>query len=186
MLFDADMRKYLGWISIWLGVPLTVVSLPTDVPELTCLAMLYLFVGGACLAIVFFILFFLTRKKPQAVAALLIAVAVWLGSIWNGFAIGARIHLFVNEERYAAKIREVYKARSPKEKQAVCGSDCFVDSKLPLVGFHTCHCPFYWPDLVYDPSGALDANRSDLSKVDFYLHDYRHLTTFWYIGYFGD
>jgi len=70
------MRKYLGWISLWLGVPLVVVSLPADVPGLTCLAMLYLFVGGACLAVVFFILFFLTRKKPQAAAALLVVVAL--------------------------------------------------------------------------------------------------------------
>ena len=179
------MREYFGWISLWLAVPLTVVSLPVDVPGLTCLAMLFLYLGGVCLAFVFLILFFLTRKKPQAAAALLIVVALWLGSIWNGFAIGARIHLFVNEERYAATIRQLH--HTPvEEKPKACGSDCFTDRKLPLVTFHYCHCMFYWPDIVYDPSGALDANRSDLRKLDFYLHDYRHLTTFWYIGYFGD
>jgi hypothetical protein len=55
-----------------------------------------------------------------------------------------------------------------------------------LVAFHYCHCPFYWPDIVYDPSGQLSVNKSDLKKLDFYLQDARHLTTFWYIGYFGD
>jgi hypothetical protein len=180
------MCRYLFILAVWLFVPLAIVSLPFDVPKLTCFAMAYLFVGGAGLLLLFFILFFLTRKKPQAAVALVLVASFWLLSMWDGFAVGARIHLLVNEGRYAEKIREVYKAKSPDEKSRSCGRDCIAHSELPLVAFHYCHCPFYWPDIVYDPSGQLSVNKSDLKKLDFYLQDARHLTTFWYIGYFGD
>jgi hypothetical protein len=180
------MRKYFGVIGIWLFVPLAIVVLPFAAPGLTCLAMLYLFLGGACLSVVFFVLFFLTRKKPQAAAALFLVAGIWLLSLWDGFAFGARIHLLVNEGRYAEKIREISRAKSTEEKQRVCGDDCLVRSEVPIVTFHYCHCIFYWPDIVYDPSGALAVNRDELKKLDLDLHDSRHLTTFWYIGYFGD
>src|SRR5215510_8558958 len=98
------MSRYLGVIFVWLLVPLLVVCLPIDVPGITCLAMLFLFLIGPCLAISFFALFFLTRNKPQALLALFIVGALWLFSLWQGFAVGARIHLLVNEGRYAEKI----------------------------------------------------------------------------------
>lgn len=164
------MFRYLCAIGIWLAAPLVVFALPFDAPVPTCGAMLYLYAGGPVLAFAFFILFFATRKKPQAAAALMIVLSL-LAPIWYfGFTVGMRVHLFVNEDRYAETIREFYHT-NPKEK---------------VVVFHTCHCPFFWPDIVYDPGGEMRDNRGDLKKLDMYLMDYRHLTTFWYIGYFGD
>jgi hypothetical protein len=180
------MLRYLTFIGLWLFVPLAIVSLPFDAPTLTCLAMLYLFLVGPVLAFCFFTLFFLSRKKPQAAAAFLLVTVLSLASWWNGFALGARMHLVVNEARYAETIRQTMRAKSTSEKQRFCGDDCAPHPTLPLVTFHYCHCPFFWPDIVYDPGGELAVEKSELQKLDFYLHDSRHLTTFWYIGYFGD
>ena len=185
------MFRYLCAIGIWLGAPLVVFALPFDVPFPTCLAMLYLYTGGPLLALSFFILFFATRKKPQAAAALILVLSL-VPAIWFfGFTAGARIHLFVNEPRYAEMIRQLSQAKSAAEKKRIAGDVAATHLFAPpsnkqLVTFHYCHCPLFWPDLVYDPAGELDANRNDLRKFDFYLQDYRHLTTFWYIGYFGD
>ena len=180
------MFRYLCAIGVWLGAPLIVFALPFDAPFTTCGAMLYLYTGGPLLALCFFILFFATRKKPQAAAALMLVLSSLLPIWFFGFTVGARIHLFVNERRYAEKIRELSHAKSPEEKNRICGDGCDAHSERQLVIFHTCHCPFFWPDLVYDPAGALRGNRDELKKLDFYLDDARHLTTFWYIGYFGD
>ena len=164
------MFRYLCAIAIWLGAPLAVFALPFDAPVPTCGAMLYLYAGGPLLAFTFFILFFATRKKPQAAAALMIVLSL-LAPIWYySFTFGARVHLFVNEGRYAETIRQEA-LTNPKQHARI---------------FHYCHCMQFWPDIVYDPAGEMRANRKDLQKLDFYLHDYRHLTTFWYIGYFGD
>ena len=180
------MLRYLCAIGIWLGAPVVVFALPFDVPVPTCIAMLYLYAGGPILALVFFILLFATRKKPQAITALVLVLSLLLPIWYLGFTFGARVHLFVNEARYAAKIRELSQAKSAKEKQRICGDACGPHPERPLVIFHYCHCLQFWPDIVYDPEGALRANREDLRKLDFYLMDARHLTTFWYIGYFGD
>jgi len=166
----AYMFRYLCAIGIWLGAPLAVFALPFDAPGTTCLAMLYLYAGGPVLALAFFILFFATRKKPQAATALMIVLSL-MAPIWYfGFVAGARVHLFVNEARYAETIR-LEAPKNPKQHARI---------------FHYCHCMQFWPDIVYDPTGEMVANRNDLKKLDMYLMDYRHLTTFWYIGYFGD
>ncbi len=180
------MLRYLYAIGIWLAVPLMVFALPFDAPGLTCITMLYLYAGGPLLALAFFILLFATRKKPQAATALTLVLLLLLPIWFFGFTVGARIHLFVNEPRYAEMIRQVAQAKSEEEKNRIAGDVAAPHPKRPLVTFHYCHCPFFWPDLVYDPEGALRGNREDLQKIDFYLHDARHLTTFWYIGYFGD
>ena len=164
------MFKYLCAIGIWLAAPLVVFALPFDAPVPTCVAMLYLYAGGPLLAFVFFILLFATRKKPPAATALILVLSLLLPIWYFGFTAGARVHLFVNEARYAEKIREL--RHTNPERQTVT--------------FHYCHCPFYWPDIVYDPGGEMRDHRADLHKLDMYLYDYRHLTTFWYIGYFGD
>ena len=180
------MFRYLCAIGIWLGVPLAVFALPFDAPFTTCLAMAYLYAGGPVLALGFVILLFATRKKPQAAMSLLVVLAL-LPPIWFfGFTFGVRVHLFVNEGHYAETIRLISRGESAAQKQTLCRDECEVRPNSQLVVFHTCHCPFFWPDLVYDPAGELRANRDDLKKIDFYLHDARHLTTFWYIGYFGD
>lgn len=180
------MFRYLRAIGIWLLAPLAVFALPFDAPFPTCIAMLYLYAGAPILALAFFILIFATRKKPAAATALMLVLSLWLPTWYYGFRFGARVHLFVNEGRYAEKIRQLSQAKTAKEKNRICGDVCGPNSEKPLVIFHYCHCPFFWPDLVYDPAGALRGNRDELQKLDFYLHDARHLTTFWYIGYFGD
>lgn len=160
------MLKYLCAIAIWLCPPLVVVALPTDVPELTCLAMIYLDLVGLVLALAFFIIFFTTRCNVQAVNAFVLVVLIWL-LVWNhGFTVGARIHLWVNKPRYLAKIRE---------------------TDHTIVLFHYCHCFLNWPDIVYDPNDNLEAlSRDELQKINFYLHGSKRLSKNWYIGYFGD
>jgi len=180
------MFRYLCAIGIWLGVPLAVFALPFDAPFPTCLAMVWLDAGGPVLAVGFFILLFATRKKPQAAMSLLLVLSLVLPIWFFGFTFGARVHLFVNEGRYAETIRQLSRAESAAQKQTLCRDKCKVHPTRPVVVFHTCHCPFFWPDLVYDPAGDLRGNRDELRKLDFYLQDARHLTTFWYIGYFGD
>jgi hypothetical protein len=160
------MLKYLRAIAIWLLPPLAVVALPTEAPELTCLAMIYAYLGGLILAFAFLIIFFATRSKPPAATALILVVTIWL-LVWNyGFTAGARIHLLVNERRYLTAIREF-------------------DKKI--VTFHYCHCFLNWPDIVYDPNDNLDVlTRDELQKFDPYLHGSKRLSKNWYIGYFGD
>jgi hypothetical protein len=179
------MLRYLCAIGIWLAAPLVIFALPFDAPFPTCIAMLYLYAGGPLLALAFVILLFATRKKPPAVTALMLVLSLLLPIWFYGFTFGMRVHLFVNEGRYAERIRELSQAKSAEEKKRICGDECAPHSERPLVIFHTCHCPFFWPDLVYDPSGAL-RDKDELRKLDQYLMDSRHLTTFWYIGYFGD
>ena len=181
------MFRSLCAIAIWLLAPLAVFALPFDAPVPTCAAMGYLYAGAPFLTLVFFILIFATRKKASAAMALLIVLTLWPTSWYYGFTFGARVHLLVNEGRYAEKIRQLSQAKTLEEKGRLCeGGQCMVDSEKPLVTFHYCHCLYFWPDLVYDPSGELRGNRDELQKLDFYLHDARHLKTFWYIGYFGD
>lgn len=160
------MLKYLYAIAFWLMPPLVVVALPTDAPELTCLAMIYLYLGGLVLVLAFFIIFFATRSKANAVNAFVLVVLMWL-LVWNhGFTVGARIHLAVNKPRYLAEIRK---------------------SDDTITIFHYCHCFLNWPDLVYDPNDNLDTlSRDELQKINSYLHETERLSKNWYIGYFGD
>ena len=180
------MLKYLRAIAIWLVPPLAVVALPTEAPELTCFAMLYLYLGGLVLALAFFIIFFATRSKAHAANAFFLVVMIWL-LVWNyGFTVGARIHLFVNERRYMSTIAELSRAKSNEEKVRICGEGCNPGYERAIVVFHYCHCFLSWPDLVYAPNGELDATRDELQKIDLYLHGSKRLSKNWYIGYFGD
>lgn len=180
------MLKYLRPIAIWLVPPLAVVALPTEAPELTCLAMIYLYLGGLILAVAFFISFFATRSKADAANALILVVMIWL-LVWNyGFTIGARIHLFVNERRYMSRIAELSRAKSNEEKIRICGEGCDPRNERSIVVFHYCHCFLSWPDLVYAPNGELDGSHDELQKIDLYLQGSKRLSKFWYIGYFGD
>lgn len=179
------MLKYLGAMVIWLLPPLGVVALPTETPGLTCLAMIYLYLGGLCLAVALFITFFATRSKPHTASAFTIVAIIWLLAWQFGFTVGARIHLLVNEERYLAKIAELNRATSDEVRVRICGDTCIPHSR-EIVVFHYCHCFLNWPDIVYDPNGALDAPRSELKKISIYLYSSRRLSKFWYIGYFGD
>lgn len=160
------MLKCLYAIAIWLLPPLAVVAIPTDAPELTCLAMIYLYLGGLVLALAFFISFFATRSKVHAVNAFLLVVLMWL-LVWNhGFTLGARIHLIVNKPRYLTKIHK---------------------SDQKIVTFHYCHCFLNWPDIVYDPNDNLETlSHDELHKINLYLHGSKRLSKNWYIGYFGD
>ena len=180
------MLKYLRAIAIWLAPPLAVVALPTEAPEFTCFAMLYLYLGGLVLALAFFISFFATRRKVDAANAFILVVVIWL-IVWNyGFTVGARIHLLVNERRYMSTIDELGRAKSNEEKVRICGEACDPGYERSIVVFHYCHCFLSWPDLVYAPNGELDGSRDELQKIDLYLHGSKRLSKNWYIGYFGD
>jgi hypothetical protein len=180
------MLKYLSAIAIWLAPPLAVVALPTEAPGLTCLAMIYLYLGGLVLAPAFLITFFATRSKPRAANAFVMVVIIWLLAWNHGFTAGARIHLLVNERRYLATIAELSRAKSNEEKVRICGEGCEPADDRTVVIFHYCHCFLSWPDLVYAPNGDLDASRNELQKINSYLYKSERLSKNWYIGYFGD
>lgn len=179
------MLKYLRAIAIWLVPPFAVVALPTDAPGLTCLATIYVYLAGPCLAIIFFVIFFLTFSKPHPASALVLVVLVWLLVWQHGFTQGARIHLFVNEGRYQQKLSELSRATSAEERERICGDTCMPHSDGVVV-FHYCHCFLSWPDLVYDPRDALNTPNDELQKISIYLHGTKRLSKFRYIGYFGD
>ena len=179
------MLKHLCAIAIWLLPPLAVAALPTEAPGITCLAMIYLYLGGPCLAVVFFVRFFFTRNKPHSASALMIVVTLSILAWQYGFTVGARIHLLVNERRYQEKISELSRAGSEEERDRICGNMCEPGSNA-IVIFHYCHCFLNWPDIVYDPNEVLDAPRDELQRVSIYLHGSKRLSKNWYIGYFGD
>src|SRR5215213_2117796 len=115
------MFRYLWAIGIWLAAPLMVFALPFEAPSATCIAMVYLYAGAPVLALAFFILIFATRKKPQAAAALILVLSLWPLTWFEGFRFGARVHLFVNEPRYAEMIRQLVQAKSAEEKKRIAG-----------------------------------------------------------------
>ena len=147
--------------------------------------MIYLYLGGLCLAAVCFVRFFFTRNKPHSASAFALVVMLSILAWQYGFAIGARIHLLVNERRYYEKIRELSRAASEEERDRLCGDTCMPHPN-DLVVFHYCHCFQSWPDIVYDPHNVLNASDDELQKISIYLHGSRRLSKFWYIGYFGD
>ena len=179
------MLKHLTAIAIWLVPPLAVAALPTEAPGVTCLAMVYLYLGGLWLAVVFFVKFFLTRNKPHSASAFVLVITLCLLAWQYGFTLGARIHLLVNERRYQEKIGELSRAASEEERERLCGDTCMPHPN-GLVVFHYCHCFQSWPDIVYDPRDALDVPHDELQKISMYLHGSRRLSKFWYVGYFGD
>ena len=180
------MLKNLRAIAIWLLPPLGVFALPIDAPELTCLAMLQLYLGGLLLAPVFFIKFFATRSKPHSASAVVMVAVLWIIAWQHGFTLGARIHLLVNERRYMETIVALSKASSPEEKARICGDGCMPSATTEPVIFHYCHCPFNWPDLVYDPTGKFDDPPDPAQMSYSYLRGSKQLSKNWYIGYYGD
>ena len=180
------LLKYVIAIALWWVPPFAIFALPTDTPLLTAFAMLYLFAGAIWVSLGFLVSFFLTHHKQQAAAAFVVAVMLSLVAWQNGFTFGARLHLFVNQSRYEAKIRELQRVKSEEEKNRLCGDECDPLSDPPMVVFHYCHAFLNWTDLVYDPNGRINAPREDLQKIDSYLRGSRRLSENWYIGYFGD
>jgi hypothetical protein len=93
----------------------------------------------------------------------------------------------VNQGRYEATIARLSLATS-EERNRICGAECFVLSDEPLrVSFHFCHCFLSWPDIVYDPTGAVaDPDIGKLHQMNVYLFGGERLTEGWYLGRFGD
>jgi hypothetical protein len=181
------LLKYVTAIAAWWIPPFAVFALPIDTPHLTAFAMLYLYAGAIWVSLAFFVSFFLTRQKQQAVGAFVVAVMLSLVAWHNGFTFGARLHLFVNKSRYEAKIRELQRVKSNEEKNRLCDDECDAPvTDPPMVVFHYCHAFLNWTDLVYEPSGKIDASPDDLLKINGYLRATRRLSENWYIGYFGD
>ena len=182
-----SMAKHLAAILVWLLLPIIVFAFPRDIPGITCLAILGFPLGGLVLAVIFAIL--LLRGKHKRNAALGLVLVLIFGALWfsSGLKWGARLHLIVNRSRYEATIARLSLASS-EERGEICGDDCFLLSDEPLrVVFHFCHCPLDWPDIVYDPTGAItDPDIGKLHQMDVYLFGGERLTGNWYLGRFGD
>jgi hypothetical protein len=181
------MTKHFTAILIWLLLPMVVLAFPRDIPGITGLAILLFPVAGLILAVIFAIL--LLRGKHKRNTAIGLALVLIFGTVWFGSGLkwGARIHLLVNRGRYEATIVRLSLASSEKRAE-ICGDDCFVLSDEPLrVGFHFCHCFLSWPDIVYDPTGAItDPDIGKLHQLNVYLFGGERLTGGWYLGRFGD
>lgn len=167
---------------------MVVFAFPQDIPGITCLAILFFPLTGLILAVLFAILLWRSKHKKQHAAIGLMLVLI-IGTVWftAGLKWGARLHLLVNRGRYEATIARLSLASS-EERGEICGDDCFVLSDDPLrVGFHFCHCFLSWPDIVYDPTGAItDPDIGKLHQLNVYLFGGERLTGGWYLGRFGD
>jgi hypothetical protein len=181
------MAKHLAAVLVWLLVPITVFAFPRDIPEITCLAILVVPLAGLVLAVTFAVL--LLRGKHKRNAAHAVALVLIFGALWfsSGLKWGARLHLLVNRSRYEAIIARLLPASSA-ERGEICGENCFLLSDEPLrVSFHFCHCFLNWPDIVYDPTGAItDPDIGKLHRLNVYLFGGERLTGDWYLGRFGD
>jgi hypothetical protein len=94
---------------------LAIFGFPRDIPAFTCLAILLFPLLAVTLIIGFLTLFLFGRRKPQAALAMMLVMSIGTLGFFKGFMWGARIHLLVNEDRYAEKIRELYTACSSEE-----------------------------------------------------------------------
>lgn len=181
------MTKHLAAILIWLLLPIIVFAFPRDIPEITCLAILLFKLAGVIFAVILAVLLLRGKAKRQSAVALVLVLII--GAAWfaGGLKFGARLHLLVNRTRYEAAIARLSLVSS-EERGELCGDDCFVLSDEPLrVGFHFCHCFLSWPDIVYDPTGAItDPDIGKLHQLNTYLFGGERLTGDWYLGRFGD
>jgi len=132
----------------------------------------------------------LVRRRNRISPAIALLLVAMIGAVYfsSGLKSGTRLHLLVNRGRYEATIDRLSSADSPEKREAICGDDCSILTDEPLrVTFHTCHSFLYWPDIVYDPTGAVNDNDIDkLHRLNAYLFGAKHLTGPWYLANFGD
>jgi hypothetical protein len=185
-------KRFLGPIATWVGVLVVIFAFPRDLPEITGLAILLFPLTGLILLVIFLVVFIvaLVRRKNRlspAIAILLVAL-IGAGYFSAGIKWGTRLHLLINQSRYESTIAKLSSAHSPGEREAICGDDCMILSDEPLrVTFHTCHSFLYWPDIVYDPTGAVnDTDTSRLHQLNVYLFGAQRLSGDWYLANFGD
>lgn len=185
-------KYFLAPIAAWVVGLVGIFAFPRDLPDTTGLAILGFPLVGLILLIVFLVVFIvaLVRKKGRLSPAIAIVLVVLIGGVHraSGLRWGSRLHLFVNQSRYESTIDKLKIAHSPEEREAICGNDCMILSYEPLrVTFHTCHSFLHWPDIVYDPTGAVsDTDVSRLHNLNVYLFGAERLTGDWYLANFAD
>ena len=179
---------FLGPIATWVLALVTIFAFPRDLPEITGLAILLFPLTALILLVVFTVTVFRSKEKRPAAIAILFVLLIGVAYRAGGVQWGARLHLLINRSRYEATIAKLSAASSLEEREAICGDDCTVLSNEPLrVTFHFCHAFLYWPDIVYDPTGAVsDRDISNLHKLNVYLFGAKRLTGDWYLADFGD
>jgi len=186
------LKRLLGPIAIWAVVPLVILGLPLDLPEITGLIIL-LFPLTVLVLLVFFLALFivaLVRRRNRISPLIAMLLVALIGEVYfsSGLEWGTRLHLLVNRGRYEATIAQLSLADSAEEREAICGDDCSILTDDPLrVTFHTCHSFLYWPDIVYDPTGAVtETDVTKLHRLNAYLFGAKRLTGAWYLANFGD
>jgi hypothetical protein len=182
------MKWFLGPIATWVLALVTIFAFPRELPEITGLAILLFPLTGLILLVVFTVAVF--RSKDRRLAAIAILLVIVIGAAYRAVGIhwGARLHLLTNRSRYEETLAKLSAARSPREREMICGDGCMILSDEPLrVSFHFCHAFLYWPDIVHDPSGAVaDKDISRLHQLNVYLFGAKRLTGDWYLANFGD
>ena len=185
-------KLFLAPIAAWVIGLVGIFAFPRDLPDTTGLAILAFPLVGLILLMVFLVLFIvaLVRRKRRLSPAIAILLIVLIAGVYraSGLKWGSRLHLLVNHNRYELTIAKLKDAHSREEREAICGADCLIVSDDPLrVAFHTCHSFLYWPDIVYDPTGAVsDTDISRLYQLNVYLFGAERLTGDWYLANFGD
>lgn len=186
------VTRFLGPIATWVGALVVIFAFPRDLPEITGLAILLFPLIGLLLLVIFLVVFIvaLVKRKNSLTPAIAILLVILIGAAYfsAGIKWGTRLHLLTNQSRYESTIAKLSLVRSPEEREAICGDDCMILSDDPLrVTFHTCHSFLYWPDIVYDPTGAVnDADISRLHQLNVYLFGAKRLSGDWYLANFGD
>lgn len=185
-------KRFLGPIATWVLALVVVFAFPRDLPEITGLAILLFPLAGLILLAVFLVGFIvaLVRRKDTVSPAIAMLSVILIGGVYFGAGLkcGARLHLLMNQSRYETTIAKLSLVHSSEEREAICGDDCMILSDEPLrVTFHTCHSFLYWPDIVYDPTGAVnDKDMSRLHQLNVYLFGAERLKGDWYLANFGD
>jgi hypothetical protein len=182
----------LALIATWALVPVVIFAFPRDLPDVTGLTILVSPLIGLGLLIIWLVTFIVgvVKRSSRLLSGLAILLVLLIGGVSRarGLKWGSQLHLLVNQSRYEATVAKLKTANSPEEREAICGEDCMILSDEPLrVTFHTCDSFLYWPDIVYDPTGAVsETDVSRLKQLNVYLFGAERLNGDWYLANFGD
>jgi len=125
---------------------------------------------------------------PNPVMAILLVIVTCVGGLGSIYRWGAQIHLLTNGPRYEQIVDRIRSTADDKEREKICGEDCFVLSSDPLrVSFHYSHFFLSWTDIIYDPSGTItDDDIDKRHRLNVYFISAERIRGDWYLGHFGD
>ena len=173
----------------WLTALAVLFVFPYWLPTLSGLATLISLPVCVLLLLLALVALFRDRNKLPAGLAVLLIPLLFLAALSKGLWLGARANLYLSQDRYEAKVKQVLSVRDQEESRKICGERWWVMSFTDKqVAFHYLHGFLNWHDLVYDPSGELIKVKTieERHRVSTYFVSAERLTGDWYLCHFGD